>query len=74
MFLFCTLVDMPGLDALTAQKFIRVGMTAPQPALRPTDWASIRLVAFDVDGTLYRQRPLRLRMARDLAIHVGLDP
>ena len=24
---------------------------------------------FDVDGTLYRQRPLRLRMARDLLFH-----
>ena len=29
-----------------------------------------RLVAFDVDGTLYRQRPLRLRMARDLVVPV----
>lgn len=35
----------------------------------PFDWADIRLVAFDVDGTLYRQRPLRLRMARDLLWH-----
>lgn len=34
------------------------------------DWRDIRLVAFDVDGTLYRQRPLRLRMGRDLALHV----
>jgi len=33
------------------------------------DWRDIRLVAFDVDGTLYRQRPLRLRMGRDMAIH-----
>lgn len=31
------------------------------------DWTNIRLVIFDVDGTLYRQRPVRLRMARDLA-------
>lgn len=30
------------------------------------DWQGIRLVAFDVDGTLYRQRPLRLHMAADL--------
>ena len=30
------------------------------------DWAEVRLVAFDVDGTLYRQRPLQLRMARDM--------
>jgi putative hydrolase of the HAD superfamily len=33
------------------------------------DWRDIRLVAFDVDGTLYRQRPLRLRMGRDMVIH-----
>lgn len=33
------------------------------------DWQDIRLVAFDVDGTLYRQRPLRLRMAADLLGH-----
>jgi HAD superfamily hydrolase (TIGR01549 family) len=35
----------------------------------PADWRDIRLVAFDVDGTLYRQRPLRLRMGRDIVIH-----
>jgi len=34
-----------------------------------THWQDIRLVAFDVDGTLYRQRPLRLRMGRDMVIH-----
>jgi HAD superfamily hydrolase (TIGR01549 family) len=34
------------------------------------DWRDIRLVAFDVDGTLYRQRPLRLRIGRDMVIHV----
>jgi FMN phosphatase YigB (HAD superfamily) len=33
------------------------------------DWRDIRLVAFDVDGTLYRQRPLRLRMGRDMVLH-----
>ena len=33
------------------------------------DWRDIRLVAFDVDGTLYSQRPLRLRMARDMILH-----
>jgi len=33
------------------------------------DWRDIRLVAFDVDGTLYRQRPLRLRMAREMVLH-----
>ncbi|HET6194236.1 MAG TPA: HAD family hydrolase [Acetobacteraceae bacterium] len=38
-------------------------------AFGTADWGSVRLVVFDVDGTLYRQRPLRLRMARDLALH-----
>jgi HAD superfamily hydrolase (TIGR01549 family) len=33
------------------------------------DWRDIRLVAFDVDGTLYRQRPLRLKIGRDMVIH-----
>jgi putative hydrolase of the HAD superfamily len=31
-----------------------------------SDWESVSLVAFDVDGTLYRQRPLRVRMAVNL--------
>lgn len=38
-------------------------------AFGPSDWDGLRLVVFDVDGTLYRQRPLRLRMARDLLVH-----
>src|ERR1700722_15206087 len=37
--------------------------------LAPTDWDGIHLVVFDVDGTFYRQRPLLLRMARDLLLH-----
>jgi putative hydrolase of the HAD superfamily len=37
------------------------------------DWASVHLVVFDVDGTLYRQRPLRLRMARDILLHTLLN-
>ncbi len=45
-------------------------MTAgPMTPFGPPDWDGVRLVVFDVDGTLYRQRPLRLRMARDLALH-----
>lgn len=32
----------------------------------PFDWDRIRLAVFDVDGTLYRQSPLRMRMARDM--------
>jgi HAD superfamily hydrolase (TIGR01549 family) len=35
----------------------------------PADWRDIRLVAFDVDGTLYSQGPLRLRMGRDMVVH-----
>lgn len=34
------------------------------------DWSRIALVAFDVDGTLYDQRRLRLRMMRDMGWHV----
>lgn len=33
------------------------------------DWASVRLVVFDLDGTLYEQRPVRLGMAADLLLH-----
>jgi len=38
----------------------------------PLDWNDVHLVVFDVDGTLYRQRPLRLRMARDILLHTLL--
>jgi HAD superfamily hydrolase (TIGR01549 family) len=34
-----------------------------------SDWPVIRLVAFDVDGTLYKQLPLRLMMGRDMLLH-----
>ena len=34
------------------------------------DWSQIRLVVFDVDGTLYDQRRLRLLMARDIFFHL----
>jgi len=34
----------------------------------PLDWDGVHLVVFDVDGTLYRQRPLRWRLARDLLL------
>lgn len=36
---------------------------------QPSDWDSIRLVIFDVDGTLYNQQMLRLRMVRDILLH-----
>lgn len=35
----------------------------------PADWDGIRLVVFDMDGTLYRQRPIRLKMARDVLLY-----
>lgn len=33
------------------------------------DWSAVRLVVFDIDGTLYRQRPLRVRIGRDLTLY-----
>jgi HAD superfamily hydrolase (TIGR01549 family) len=36
--------------------------------------ARVRAVLFDLDGTLYRQRPLRLRMAAELLSVVGSRP
>ena len=42
--------------------------TADTP--KPLDWSQIRLAVFDVDGTLYDQRRLRLLMARDLLFHL----
>jgi putative hydrolase of the HAD superfamily len=44
-------------------------MTAPFAA---ADWADVRLVVFDVDGTLYRQSSLRLRMVRDMLFHTAM--
>ena len=42
------------------------------------DWAQIRLVVFDVDGTLYSQRHVRMRMAISLVLfclrHRSLTP
>jgi HAD superfamily hydrolase (TIGR01549 family) len=35
----------------------------------PVNWESIRLVVFDVDGTLYNQKALRLRMLKGLVGH-----
>lgn len=37
--------------------------------MKHVDWASVRFVVFDVDGTLYRQTPLRLRMALALGLN-----
>lgn len=40
-------------------------------AFEASDWPSIRLVVFDLDGTLYEQRPVRLAMAAGLLGHVA---
>jgi putative hydrolase of the HAD superfamily len=36
-------------------------------------WDNIKLVVFDVDGTLYRGQSLRLRMAREMLLHAFLN-
>jgi len=41
----------------------------PATTLAAIDWASTKLVVFDLDGTLYEQRPVRLGMASDLVLH-----
>lgn len=43
------------------------------PDLSPSDWDDIELVAFDVDGTLYDSRSLRIRIARDMLVHAVLE-
>ena len=40
--------------------------------LQPIDWSEIKLVVFDVDGTLYDQHALRMRMVRDMLLHAIL--
>jgi putative hydrolase of the HAD superfamily len=44
-------------------------MTAPA-----VDWQRVRAVVFDVDGTLYDQHGMRLRMARELALRCLARP
>ena len=44
-------------------------MTAPV-----VDWQRVGAVVFDVDGTLYDQRAMRLRMARELALRCLARP
>lgn len=38
------------------------------------DWSSIRLVILDVDGTLYRQTPLRMKMLLRLLTRLAFSP
>ena len=39
----------------------------------PINWDEIKLVVFDVDGTLYTQRHLRMRMGMDLLLQAASD-
>jgi FMN phosphatase YigB (HAD superfamily) len=39
----------------------------------PADWNGVDLVVFDVDGTLYDQRSLRLRMTRDMIFRAARE-
>lgn len=41
---------------------------------RPVDWRMVRAAIFDMDGTLYRQRPVRIRMAVRLGNYYLLHP
>ena len=41
----------------------------PPPLGNALDWSTIDLVVFDVDGTLYDQRRLRLGMLKQLLVH-----
>lgn len=45
-------------------------MTPARQVIEPESWDSITLVAFDVDGTLYRQRLLHLQISREILRHV----
>lgn len=38
------------------------------------DWSAVKAVIFDVDGTLYAQRPLRRKMLVELLGHYALRP
>ena len=67
-FVVTTFVDIPALEWITRATLHHVTVTPP-PHLLPADWRGIELVAFDVDGTLYNQRALRLRMAKELLWH-----
>jgi FMN phosphatase YigB (HAD superfamily) len=52
----------------------RTDRTRPSIFLASLPWARIRLVVFDVDGTLYDQRPLRRRMRLALLRHCLIRP
>lgn len=40
---------------------------------KPIDWEQIKLVIFDVDGTLYNQKKLRIFMLNEMLIHACLQ-
>ena len=41
---------------------------------QPVAWPAVKAVIFDVDGTLYAQRPLRRKMLVELLAHYALRP
>ncbi len=43
-------------------------MSSPSD-IKASDWGRIKLVVFDVDGTLYNQHAMQLYMMRDLMVH-----
>ncbi|MGC4081727.1 MAG: HAD family hydrolase [Vicinamibacterales bacterium] len=48
--------------------------SVPSRPIVPTGTTRVRGVLFDLDGTLYAQRPLRAWMAAELAAHVARHP
>ena len=48
--------------------------SSSRAALAAVPWSRIRLAVFDVDGTLYDQRPLHRRMQLALAAHCATRP
>ena len=68
VFVTATFVKIPLARNFSKSAIHQCSMT--QSSLQAQiDWDGIRLVVFDEDGTLYQQRPLRMKIGRDLAAH-----
>jgi FMN phosphatase YigB (HAD superfamily) len=64
-------------DAACPDVAVKIHPTAAVPAAMPLaaiPWSRIRVVAFNIDGTLYDQRPLRRRMWCTLMAHCLARP
>ena len=64
-------------DAACPNVAVKIHPTAAVPAAMPLaaiPWSRIRVVAFDIDGTLYDHRPLRRRMWCTLMAHCLARP